>query len=160
MSQKDKSNAEVMNQNVNQKRQKGQAQTYSLLRYFFIRGQILLKLEQYEKAYISFSKALSFSHGLNITNEIQQSYNKMLLLSHIVHLYDGKSGHSPARTMLELAYLLHFTSQYDQTMQQLKQNCQYYTLFITALQKDTKKKLNPNSTDEEEQPTGVDDGTG
>ena len=83
----------------------------------------------------------------------------MLLLNQIVHLYDGKSGNSPARTMLELPYLLHFTNQYDQTMQQLKQNCQYYTLLITAIQKDTKKRLNPHAPVDEE-PTGVDDGTG
>ena len=83
----------------------------------------------------------------------------MLLLNQIVHLYDGKSGNSQSRTMLELPYLLHFTNQYDQTMQQLKQNCQYYTLLITAIQKDTKKRLNPHASADEE-PTGVDDGTG
>ena len=70
MNQKDKSNAELMNLNVNKKKQKGFAQTYNLLRYFFIRGEILLQLEQFEKAYLSFSKALSFSAGLNVTNEI------------------------------------------------------------------------------------------
>ena len=70
MSQKDKSNAELMNINITQKKQKGYVQTFNLLRYFFIRGQIFLQLELYEKAYLSFSKALSFSQGLNVTNEI------------------------------------------------------------------------------------------
>ena len=44
-------------------------------------------------------------------------------------------------------------------MQQLKQNCHYYTLFLAALSKDTRQRLNPSDIPpEDDTPAVVEDG--
>lgn len=87
-----------------------------LMRYFYFRGQIYLQLENYEKAYFSFCKALSFTGSQpkvnlaqNTPDTAQDCYNKVVLLKMLVNQFNGFSNleHNQCpRSLVEYPFML------------------------------------------------------
>ena len=96
-----------------------------LIWYLDSRGKIFLELREYEKAYMSFTKALSIPFNAGAMGEgengeadaaLRDSFSKCILLNKVMQMRNGASileGSSCGqRSVLNFEHLLHFTSKF------------------------------------------------
>ena len=105
-------------------------QVNNLIRYLNLRGKIYLECGEHEKAYLSYTKALSVPYNAATMGEgesgrtdmaLRDSFSKSIILNKVMQMRNGASildGSSCGqRSVLNLSHLLHFTNKL--TLQQL-----------------------------------------